>query len=89
MFYIIEKLKGSPDVIKGGLLFASDEVYDYFILGCKTPLITISSYYTSPRQTDKWTDSAQKYTVDDFIKQVRAISKREKIVFHTRQFENG
>lgn len=82
MFYIIEKLRGSPDFIKGGLKFAQDDIYDYIILGFKTPEVKPDYYSAQPIRD--WDNSKQKYSVDDFLKQVKAISKRENIKFLSR-----
>lgn len=83
MFYIVEKLKGTPDIIKGGLKFGHDDVYDYFVVGCKTPSVK-ESYRAN--YTDRWDTYEQEYSRDDFLKQFKSISKRENFILTSRVF---
>lgn len=83
MFHVIEQIKGTPTVVKGGLLFGKDDVYNYFIVGCPT-LVTQDSY--DNHRVTNWNSYQQKYSVEDFIKQVQKISKRDKFEWLVRGF---
>ena len=84
MFYIIEKLRGVPYNVEGGLHFGKDDVYDYYVVACKTP--KVKCYYNSCNVTDSWRELAQPYSVDDFVNQVQKISKRDKFEFTSKSF---
>lgn len=83
MFYITEKLKGTPEIV-GGLMFGRDDVYEYYVHGMKTPVCTTDYYFK--RTTDDWKSGYQKYTVDDFIKQFKAISERKNFTLLSKTF---
>jgi len=83
MFYVIENLKGKPFSQPNSLLFGTDEVYDYYVLGTKSP--KVRNDYNSG-YSDSWKSYNQPYKVDDFIKQIKAISKRDKFEFKSRSF---
>lgn len=57
------------------LKFATDDNYDYFIFGADNPEVFTDSY--SGKKTKAWNHYGQQYTIDDFLKKVRSISKRE------------
>ena len=75
MFYFVEQIKGTPKTVEG-LLFGSDEIYDYYVVGCKTTEEKCSGYY-SGRIIKDWNDSIRKNTPSSFIKQYGKITKRE------------
>jgi hypothetical protein len=88
MFYIVEQLKGLPiENPKKSLHFGYDDTYNYFILGCSTPEEKIPGYYSS-KISKEWYNSSRKYNVEEFLKQIRAIIKREKFTFKCQRFND-
>jgi hypothetical protein len=80
MFYIVEQLKGLPKetIPVKALHFGSDNVYDYFILGCTTPEEIVNvDYYNYKKVSKEWYCRDRKNNVDSFLTQIRAITKRE------------
>lgn len=77
MFYIVEIIKGTPKIIEG-LHWGTDNIYDYYIVGCETTTEIIEHHYSYKNETSNiWKDSNREYNVNTFITQVKEIMSRK------------